>query len=84
MRRIVTVDTVTGNVVSQWTGGDEQDLAPMVGRTHLTLAEDDAANYSGQRWNGRTFEALQAAPATETIEEQLWRIEVKLDELLSR
>lgn len=59
--RIVTTDDATGNVVSQWAGGEEQDLAPVAGRTHREVAPD-STDYSGQRWTGSTFEALPPVP----------------------
>ena len=59
-KRIVTTDDATGNVVSQWAGGDEQNLAPVMGRTHREVP-DDGAVYIGQRWNGTAFEAIPKA-----------------------
>lgn len=58
MKRIVTVDDATGNVIGQWMGGDEQDLEPVTGHTHITLAAGDTADYSRKRWNGTAFEDL--------------------------
>lgn len=80
MKRIVTIEDSTGNVVSQWSGGDEQNLGPVAGRTHITLDKRDEADYSGQRWNGKTF-TLQPASTTE---DQLSRIETKLDAALAK
>ena len=80
MKRIVTIHTDTGHVASQWQGGDEQDLEPVAGRTHLTLAEDDTADYSGQRWDGTAFERPVVARAVN----QLDRLEAKVDALIAR
>ena len=84
MKRILTTDDQTGNVLSEWRGGDEQTLEPVVGRTHRELQPDDTKDYSRHRWDRTEFVALPATPAMVTMEDQLWRIETKLDELLSR
>lgn len=62
MKRIVTTDDVTGHVLADWRGGDEQTLAPVAGRTHRQLASGDTASYSGTRWNGSAFEPIPPAP----------------------
>ena len=62
MKRIVTIDDVTGNVVSQWSGGDEQILAPVAGRSHVALQVGDTADYSRKRWNGSAFIDIPPAP----------------------
>lgn len=62
MKRIVTIDDVTGNVLGEWSGGNEQDLAPVAGRTYITLAEGDTASHMGLRWNGSSFELIPPAP----------------------
>ncbi len=56
MKRMITTDDVTGNVLSEWHGGDDQTLEPVPGRTHRTVTGADS--YSGQRWNGTAFEAV--------------------------
>ena len=61
-KRIVMIDNGTGNVMSQWSGGDEQDLAPIAGRTHITLAAGDTKDYSSHRWTGTVFELVRPAP----------------------
>jgi hypothetical protein len=61
MKRMVTVDDLTGNVIGEWMGGDEQTLDPVPGRTHLEAAPD-SRSYAGQRWNGTRFEAVVPAP----------------------
>ena len=62
MKRIVTTENATGNVVSEWSGGDEQDLEPVVGRTHREVPDDDVS-YRGQRWDGAAFVPItQVAP----------------------
>ena len=62
MKRIVTVDTSTGYVQAQWSGGDDQGLAIVAGRTHIILAAGDETNYSGYRWTGTIFERIPPAP----------------------
>lgn len=62
MKRIVTIDAVTGNVLGEWSGGDEQELTLVAGRTYITLAAGDTASHSGQRWNGSSFELIPPAP----------------------
>lgn len=79
MKRIVTTDNATGNVVSEWSGGAEQDLQPVAGRTHRVVT--DETSYSGRRWNGTAFEPIPPVPQPPS---QLDRIEAKLDELLAR
>lgn len=59
-QRRVTTDDATGNVLSEWMGGDEQSLDPVPGRTHRTVTGADS--YSGQRWNGAAFEAVVSPP----------------------
>jgi len=83
-KRIITTRDSDGHVLCEWQGGDEQTLQPVAGRTYRELQPDDTKDYSRHRWNGRTFEALPVAPATETVEDQLRRVETKLDELLNR
>ena len=78
-KRIVTIDDATGNVVSEWRGGDDQGLIPVAGRTHCVVTDEE--NYSGKRWNGTAFEP-RVSPAA--VPSQLDRIEAKLDELLTR
>ena len=62
MKRIITTDDATGNVLSQWAGGDEQELAPVASRTHRTLQAGDAADYSEKRWTGTAFVSKAARP----------------------
>ena len=62
MKRIVTTDNATGNVISEWTGGDDQTLSSVTGRTHRLLVDGDTTNYSGKRWNGTAFEPIPAVP----------------------
>ena len=62
-KRIVTTRDSDGHVVSQWSGGDEQDLAPVAGRTHITIQPDDTRNYIGTKWTGSAFVALPPVPA---------------------
>ena len=59
-KRLVTTDDATGRVISEWQGGDEQDLAPVVGRTHRAVTGE--ASYSGRRWNGTAFEPIVPPP----------------------
>ena len=59
-KRIVTINDVTGNVLSEWQGGDEQTLGPVAGRTHLLVTGD--ASYIGKRWNGTAFEPVVPPP----------------------
>lgn len=61
MKRIVTTDDATGNVTSEWRGGDEQTLGPVAGRTHRVVA-NDSTSYIGTRWNGSDFEPIPPAP----------------------
>jgi len=56
MKRIVTIDDATGLVIGTWQGGTEQTLDPVAGRTFVTIAPDDVADYSGKRWTGSAFE----------------------------
>lgn len=58
MRRLVTTDDATGAVIDQWSGGEEQTLAPVAGRTHRDVPNDDT-NYIGMRWTGTAFEAMR-------------------------
>ena len=66
VKRIVTVDDATGNVLSDWRGGDEQTLEPVAGRTHLDVANDDT-DYTGQRWNGTSFELVPKPPSPPVV-----------------
>ena len=85
MKRIVTIDDATGNVISEWCGGKEQELLPMPGQTHRILVTGDKTSYIGQQWNGTAFILQPQLPRIDSqLEEQLWRIETKLDELLSK
>lgn len=77
-KRIVTIEDATGNVVSEWCGGDEQVLQPVAGRTHFVVTGE--ASFSGQRWNGTAFEPRVSV----AVLSQLDRIEAKLDELVAR
>ena len=61
-KRVVTTDDVTGNVMSQWAGGDEQSVGIVPGRTNRTLALGDINDYAGYRWNGTAFEVIPPAP----------------------
>ena len=83
-KRIVTTDDLTGNVISQWRGGDEQNLEPVAGRTHHVLAEGDTTDYSGQRWNGAAFIKPPSPAPADALDTILRRIEAKLDQGLSR
>ena len=60
MKRIVTTNDVTGNVLCQWMGGDEQSLGPVMGHTHREVV--DETNYSGKRWTGTAFEPIVPPP----------------------
>lgn len=62
MKRIVTIDDATGEVLAQWRGGDEQELAPVAGRTRIPLAAEDSTDYSGTRWDGTNFVRTAALP----------------------
>lgn len=82
-KRLITTDDATGNVLAEWSGGDEQTLGPVAGRTHRPVTGDQS--YSGMRWNGTAFVALPLAePVEDTQVENLWRIETKLDELIRK
>ena len=59
-KRLVTTDDATGHVISEWQGGDEQTLGPVVGRTHRAVTGD--ASYSGYRWTGTTFAPIVPPP----------------------
>jgi hypothetical protein len=56
MRRIVTVDA-TGDVIGEWTGGDEQVLPdPPEGQTRIDVtASPDDVRHGGKRWTGTEF-----------------------------
>ena len=62
MKRIVITRDSNGAVVGQWSGGDEQDLAPVAGHTYITLAAGDTRDYNGQRWTGTAFALIPPAP----------------------
>lgn len=63
MKRLVTTDDVTGHVLSQWSGGEEQVLLPVNGRTHRQVPTiTGPSSYSGMRWNGTAFEPIPPAP----------------------
>lgn len=83
-KRLVTIDTATGAVLSQWAGGDEQGLPPVAGRTHLALAEDDETDYGGHRWTGTAFVRRAAVAVIDPHTARLSRIETKIDQLLAK
>ena len=62
MKRIVTVRDSDGRVLSQWAGGDAQELASVAGLTHIVLESGDATDYGGHRWTGTRFERIPAPP----------------------
>lgn len=82
MKHIVTINDVTGAVVSEWRGGDEQSLADRPGHTHLVVT--DERSHTGERWTGLAFESMAPTAVDDLQAEQLWRIETKLDELLAK
>lgn len=84
MKRLVIITKATGAVGHDWSGGDEQMLDLPAGRTAIDVTGSDAS-YVGQRWTGTAFEVVPPSPpVADEKEELLWRIETKLDELLTK
>ena len=82
-KRILTVDDVTGRVIGDWCGGDEQSLGPVADRTHIPVPAEDTTDYLGSRWDGgATFTPVPVPePAPDPVLERLARIEASLDRI---
>jgi hypothetical protein len=81
-KRIVTIEDITGNVLAEWAGGQEQSLPdPPAGRSHRDVTASPRTSHSGLRWTGNTFVPIPPTPATPT---QLDRIESVLVRLEGR
>ncbi|OFW37665.1 MAG: hypothetical protein A3J29_06220 [Acidobacteria bacterium RIFCSPLOWO2_12_FULL_67_14b] len=63
MKRIVTIDDATGNILSEWSGGTDQALPPAPGgQARIDVSASPDGSYSGKRWNGIAFEVIPPAP----------------------
>ena len=55
MKRIVTVDAA-GTVISEWVGGEEQELPPAPsGQKRIDVTLMANISYHGKRWTGTKF-----------------------------
>lgn len=87
-KRILTVDDVTGDIVEQWIGTDDQVLPPAQPgpkgnpRTRIDITSMPSmvnAQYKKKRWNGTAFVNRPTdLPATNTDRHVLDRIATKV------